>query len=144
MSPGAAPVTDVWTKKLKPSDAQQVSSNITGLLRLSGGRQKVNHVRWFRRTFFGAPVVWRRTVDSRKHRIYLADVPLNVRIDGVDYGTFVLLVDHGPHREEDQNNVTTLIHWGPKLGAMLRAHDRTGQTLTLERFDGGAYRMTIS
>jgi hypothetical protein len=144
-TPTIAPnATDVWTKKLRPSDAQQVSSNITGLLRLSGGKQKVKHVKWFRRTFFRAPVVWRRTVDSGKHSIYLAEVPFEVRIDGVVHGTFVLLVDHGPHREADQNNVTTLIHWGPELGAMLRAHDYTGQTLTLERLDGGAYRMTIS
>jgi hypothetical protein len=143
MSTGAVAVTDVWTKKLKLSDAQQVSSNITGLLRLSGGKQKVNHVRWFRRTFFRAPVVWRRTVDSGKHRISLADVPFDVRIDGVDHGTFVLLVDHGPHREADQNNVTTLIHWGPELGAMLREHNHTGQMLTLERLEGGSYRLTI-
>jgi hypothetical protein len=143
MSTGAVAVTDVWTKKLKLSDAQQVSSNITGLLRLSGGKQKVNHVRWFRRTFFRAPVVWRRTLDSGKHRISLADVPFDVRIDGVDHGTFVLLVDHGPHREADQNNVTTLIHWGPELGAMLREHNHTGQMLTLERLEGGSYRLTI-
>jgi hypothetical protein len=143
VSSWGATVTDVWTKKLKLSDAQQVSSNITGLLRLSGGKQKVKHVRWFRRTFFRAPVVWRRTVDSGKHSISLADVPFNVRIDGVDHGTFVLLVDHGPHREAGQNNVTTLIHWGPELGAMLRAHDHSGQTLTLERLEGGSYRLTI-
>ncbi len=144
MPPLAPNATDVWTKKLKLSDAQQVSSNITGLLRLSGGKQKVNHVKWFRRTFFRAPVVWRRTVDSGKHSIYLADVPFQVRIDGVDHGTLVLSVDHGAHREAGQNNVTTLIHWGPKLGAMLRTHDHTGKTLTLERLDGGSYRMTIS
>ena len=145
-SPGAPSVTDVWTKKMNHSDAQQVSkekSKITGLVRLTKAGHDINHLTWFRRTFFRDPVVWKPTVDRGKKPIELADVQFDVRIEGADYGTFVLKVDYGPHRESKQGNVPTLIHWGRELGAMLRAHDHSGQMLTLERLEDGSYRLTI-
>jgi hypothetical protein len=103
----------------------------------------IDHLTWFRRTFFREPVDWKPAVDRGKKPIELADVEFDVTIDGVDRGTFKLKVDHGPHRESKQGNVPTLIHWGPELGAMLRAHDHSGQMLTLERLEGGSYRLTI-
>jgi hypothetical protein len=144
-SPGAPSVTEVWTKEMERSDAQQVSarSNPTGLLRLTKEDHDIDHLTWFRQTLFRAPVVWGHAVDRRGNPIEVASASFNVRIEGVDYGTFVLKVDYGPHRESKQGNVPTLIHWGRELGAVLRAHDHSGQTLTLERFANGSYRLTI-
>jgi hypothetical protein len=140
-----AATTDVWNKKMNRSDAQQVSegSNPTGLLRLSESDHKIDHRTWFRQTMFRAPVVWKESVDRRGNLIELADVPFEVSISGVDRGTFTLSVDHGPHREAQQGNVPTIIHWGRELAAVLRAHDFSGRMLTLERIDGGTYRLVI-
>lgn len=145
VSPVAPTVTDIWTKEMKRSDAQQVSekSHPTGLLRLTKEDHDIDHLKWFRQIFFRAPVVWKHAVDRGTKPIELADVPFDVRIGGVDRGTFVLKVDHGPHRESEQGNVPTLIHWGHELGAELRRHDRSGRMLTLERLDTGTYRLTI-
>jgi hypothetical protein len=134
-----------WTKQMNRSDAQQVSagSSPTGALRLTEAENEIDHRIWFRQTFFGAPVVWRQDADGRGNPIDLAAVSFGVRIDGIDRGTFTLMVDHGPHREAGQGNVPTIIHWGKELAAELRAHDRSGQTLTLERFDDDTFRVTI-
>ena len=127
------------------SDAQQVSasSNPTGVLRLTQENPEINHLTWFRQTLFRAPVVWRPDVDQRGNPIEVADVPFHVRINGQDRGTMVLKVDHGPHREAQQGNVPTIVHWGRGLAADLRANDYSGQILVLERLDGGEYRLAI-
>jgi hypothetical protein len=143
--PGAPSVTDVWTKKMNRSDAQQVSerSNPTGLLRLTKEDHDVDPQTWFRRTFFRAPVKWKRTTDRRNNRVEQADVKFDVRIEGVDLGKFKLKVDYGIHREAKQKNIPTVIHWGPDLAKALRKRDRSGRMLTLERLDGGSYRLSI-
>jgi hypothetical protein len=139
-------VTDVWTKKLKRSDAQQVSarSNPTGLLRLTKEDHDIDHLTWFRGTLFRAPVIWAPQHDRRGNPIEVAVVSFDVRVGRARRRRFALKVDHAPHRESGQGNVPTLIHWGPELGAMLRAHDYTGHLLTLERLEGGSYRLTIA
>lgn len=142
---GSATVTDVWSKKMNRSDAQQVSAGTktTGVLRLSGSDQKIESQTWFRRTFFRDPVEWRRSEDKRGNPIELADVQFEVHINGVDRGTFTLAVDHGPHREAKQGNVPTILHWGSELAAELRTNDCSGRTLSLERLTGGTYRLVI-
>jgi hypothetical protein len=139
-----ASVTDVWTKELRRSDAQQVApgSKRTGVLRLTQEHHELNHQEWFRQTLFGSPVSWTPAFDRGGNKIELAQVPFHVRIKGVDRGTIVLTVDHGPHREALQGNVPTLIHWGP-LSADMRAADYSGETLTLERLSDATYRLTI-
>ncbi len=138
---------DFWTKEMSPSDAQQGSGSATtkptGLLRLTQESHEIDPQTWFRRTLFRTPVAWRNSIDRRGNPIEVAEVEFEVHIKGVTRGTFVLKVDHAPHREALQRNIPTILHWGSDLGKELRRTDYSGQMLTVERLDGGRYLLTI-
>src|SRR5690606_7047326 len=97
-----------WTKRLSPSDAQQVGSgtNPTGKLRLAKADNPIDHKTWFRETFF-EDENW--TTQMRNGRPYeVASVDFDISIGGSSIGTRTLIVDHAPHRVASQNNVPTV------------------------------------
>ncbi len=130
-----------WSKRLSASDAQHpptVGSNPTGNLRLSQAGHPIDWRTYFRREFFGGQT-WSDAAGSKQE----TSVSFQVTIDGADLGVQRLPIDHAPHREAEQNNVTTILHWGP-LAATLRAADYTGFYVILTRTFSGQYRLDIS
>jgi len=140
----AVPV-ETWNKVLPRGDAQQQRSsgtNITGNVRLTKAGHDIEWTTWFRQTLFG-PAAWRTDHDVNGNPIERADIPFQVTIDGVSFGTVGLEVTHAPHRESGQANHTTVLRWGQLLETM-RATDYTDHTLTLERMSDGSYRLDVS
>lgn len=145
-APVAAPpaAQRTWTKVLRKTDAQHPpspNSNPVGNLRLTKSRHEIDWLTWFRREMFGAEN-WSTEVDRNGNPIEIATVRFEVTIEGHSLGPMDLRVDHAPHREEGQANHATVLHWGP-LSPVLRAHDYSGHTLTLERLPEG-YRLDIA
>jgi hypothetical protein len=142
----SAEVAARWVKVLNRTDAQHppnAASNPTGNLRLSQARQRIDHRTWFRQALF-AGCDWRRDFDSKGNAIETALVEMDATLGGAGIGTVEIRLDHAPHREAGQNNVPTIMHWGPVLGPMLRAVDLTGSAIAIERLATGAFRMTIA
>ena len=132
-----------WCKQLSRSDALQTAggTNPTGTLRLGRARHHIDQNTWFREQLFGT-ATW--VSISRRGKDYEeAHIVFDVEFSGRDYGQQVLLVDHAPHREAGQNNVVTLIHWGPELGQWLRGNDQTDKWVVIERDDQGEYQLRI-
>ncbi len=145
-APAPPAVRESWAKKLSASDAQQTTgtTNPTGVLRLTQAGKSIDHRTWFRNTMFSdAALQWTTGTDSRGNQIETAQVTFDVTIAGVARGPMVFRVDHAPHREADQNNVPTIVHWD-QLADELRMNDHTGGTITIESLDGGGYRMEIA
>ena len=145
-APGPPTVVATWSKPMSRADAQQPASagtNPTGLLRLAKAGHDIDHRTWFRQTLFGS-VPWSPQVDREGNPIEVASVPFVVTINGASVGTFNLLVDHAPHREEQQDNVTTILHWGREMGAILRGTSYYQKTVTISRLSDGTYRLDIS
>lgn len=142
----SSPPTLAWSKRLNSTDAQhppQAGSNPTGNLRLSKAANPIDHLIWFRRELFGDED-WVSGVDSRGNPLETATAAMDVVVAGSSLGIVDIRVDHAPHREEGQNNVPTILHWGSSLGPILRATDFTGESVTIERFESGAFRLTVS
>lgn len=134
-----------WRKVLPRGDAQQqtgASTNVTANVRLTKQGHEIDATTWFRQELFG-PAAWHSDTDINGNPIERAEVPFVVTIDGVPLGTVVLEVTHGPHRESDQHNHTTVLRWG-QLQSTMRSTDYTGRTLTLERLSDDTYRLDIS
>jgi len=133
-----------WGKLLKGTDAQQPpqqGTNPTGKLRLTKSQFDIDHKTFFREDFFGDET-WETEV--RGNQTYeVAMVEFDVIIDGVNKGTHSLMVDHAPHRVAGQNNVPTVLAWGPELGRDLGQNSKVGEWVTVERFDGPRYVLTI-
>lgn len=143
--PGSAALA-WWSKTLTNTDAQhppRPESNPTGNLRLSKAGHPIDHLTWFRRELF-ANQNWIVGIDSRGNPLETATVAMDVVVADSALGTIDIRVDHAPHREEGQNNVPTILHWGSSLGPILRAADYTGAVATIERLDSGSFRLTIS
>ena len=49
---------------------------------------------------------------------------------------------HELHRESNQDNVTTILHWKDAIRA-LTENDVTGEDLTFEKSDDGSYKISI-
>lgn len=144
-APSTAYAVESWTKTMSNSDAQRTSppTNPTGVLRFSKARHTIDHRTWFRRQLFGSHVAWVAGTDSQNNPIEKATVAFDVEIDGSRRGKVTLEIDHAPHREEDQDNVTTILHWDD-LADEMRATDHSGKAVTIERLDTGEFRLTIS
>lgn len=133
-----------WSKEMAPSDAQQVGkgTNPTGKLRLAKAGHAIDHKVWFREEFFDG-IEW--TSQMRDDLPYeVALVPFNVTIYGSSLGLMTLTIDHAPHRVAGQNNVPTVLAWGPELGRILVTTSYTGSTVTLERTTDGSFNLEIS
>lgn len=134
-----------WSKELRSTDAQhppKASSSPTGNLRLSKAGQPIDHRTWFRYQFFG-DLEWARDSDLRGNLLETAAVPISVLVKGVALGVLEMRIDHAPHREAGQNNVPTVLHWGPVMGSILRAEPYMGSTVILDRLKSGAFRLMI-
>lgn len=134
-----------WWKELSPSDAlhpPKTQSHITGKLRLSKSGHAIDHKTFFRRDLF-AGLAWRRvrTLRGAKFETY---VPFDdVVIDGVSHGPMKLFVDHADYRIAGQDNVPTVMSWGPRLGTLLRATNYTGYWVVISSADGGRFRLEV-
>lgn len=151
--PEDAPVTTVagepavvrrWRKQMARTDAQQAApgSNPTGNLRLTAARNPIDWRTFFRRDLF-ADVDWRAQEDRRGNRTEVASVEFDVSIRGVSLGTRTLTVDHAPHRQSNQDNHVTVLHWG-ELSETLRATSYVDDYVVLERLEDGRYRLRIT
>ena len=69
-------------------------------------------------------------------------IPAELEINGRSYGKHKLKVTHELHRESNQDNVTTILHWGDAIWA-LTENDVTGEDLTFEKSDDGSYKISI-
>ena len=146
-APPPAPLAPVasWTKVLPPSDAQHPPSprsNPLGNVRLTKAKHDIDWLTWFRHQLFG-PEEWTTVEDREGNDVEIAWVPFAVTIDGRSHGVVALQVDHAVHRESDQHNHATVLHWG-SLGLVLRKTDYSDYVLTLQRMSDGSYRLDIS
>lgn len=134
----------VWEKhNLPKSDTQQPSekSNPTCNLRLSQAGYKVNGQKIDQTTYFRYEVFseceWEKTEKGEKTYILV-----ELEINGRSCGKYVLKVTHELHRESNQDNVTTILHWGDAIWALIE-NDVTGEDLTFEKSDDGSYKISI-
>jgi hypothetical protein len=127
-----------WTAAQKPKSA---NSNPTGNLRLSQEGFPIDHQTYFISDFFvGLPWSPRSGHESQLEVI----VAFDAYVDGVSYGELDIRISHDPLRASDQGNVTTLLHWGPVLGEVLRAGNFVGSYVTLERVQPDGFRLVIA
>ena len=134
----------VWEKhNLPKSDTQQPSekSNPTCNLRLSQAGYKVNGQKIDQTNYFRYEVFseceWEKTEKGEKTHILV-----ELEINGRSCGKYVLKVTHELHRESNQDNVTTILHWGDAIWALIE-NDVTGEDLTFEKSDDGSYKISI-
>ena len=146
-APAPAPVTVLphfrWCKQMPSSDAQWVlaGTNPTGKLRLAQAGFSINRNIYFRYELF-ASAAWGSIVRAgNPHDI--ADVDFDVTVSGVHIGPLTLRIDHAPHREASQDNVPTVLAWGPRLGAMLGGTSHVGDWVVIERDTAGQFHLTI-
>lgn len=142
---GQPEVEETWTKVLPASDAQHPpseKSNPLGNMRLTRSTHDIPWLTWFRHEMFGGED-WVEGRDRKRNPKETATVPFRVTIDGESHGLIDLEVDHASHREEEQLNHATVLHWG-ELAPVLRATDYTGCTVTIDRMSDGSYRLDIS
>jgi len=130
--------TLVWQKKNLPrSDAQQVTGNtaITGVLRLGDANFKFNDNRidrniYFRNDIFGH-LNWSLEHRKNNNPLQVAHGNFIIYIDGKRIGKYTLKISHDPERISGQHNVSSTIHWGPRLNNYLKNNNITGKTLNL-------------
>jgi hypothetical protein len=128
---------------LPPGDAQHPpKGKLTTNIRLVRAKHNIPAQTWFREDLF-APASWVKGQDVNGNEIERATIPFDVTLEGVSLGTLNLDVTYAPHRESEQRNHTTVLHWG-QLQKTLRATNYTGSTVTLERLSNGTYRLDIS
>lgn len=134
----------VWEKaNLPKSDAQQPSygSNATCNLRLSQAGykkngNKIDQTKYFRDEVFDK-CDWEKTQNGE-----VTSIDCELVIDGKNEGDYKLKVTHELHRESNQDNVTTILHWEDAIPALTK-QDITGKTLELVDKEDGTYRIDI-
>lgn len=136
----------VWEKgNLPKSDAQKPSggSNATCNLRLSqaGYRDnegsKIDQTKYFRENVF-KDCKWEKTENGER-----TTINSEIEIDGNVKGTFQLKVTHELHRESNQDNVTTILHWG-SASDVITEIDISGKKLELYQNDDNTFKISIS
>jgi HKD family nuclease len=133
-----------WSRNLSKSDAQQTRQNSkpTGNLKLTKAGNEIDHKTFFREILF-ASQTW-SAENTSKGTKEEAIVEFDVTIRGENYGTIALKIDHALYRIANQNNVPTWLHWGSKLGEVLRTTDYSGATVTIGALSNGTYWLSIS
>jgi hypothetical protein len=127
-----------WFKQLPRADAQQLpDSSKSAAVTLVQEGHPIKAGTYFRDDFFGEEV-WSNNVGEKAE----ASVEFEVSVKGRASSKEVLTLVHDPRFESDQGNRTTLLRWGP-LNEYLRAHDLSGDYLTLEALSDGSYRLFI-
>lgn len=133
-----------WYRPLDNTAAQQVksaNSNVTGNLRLNRSATDIDPKTYFRDDFFGG-LPW---AAAEKRPLDEEEVIITFRtwIDGQDYGFQELRVSHNLGRVADQNNIPTILQWGP-LSPVMRETNFVGLYVTLERTHSGEFNLIIS
>jgi HKD family nuclease len=140
-----APIFETWSKKLNASDAQhppQKDSAVTGNVRLSQAGNPIDHKIYFREIFFGGEK-W-IGVESRENGYEKCLVEFEVIDNEKNIGLVPFRIDHNAARIADQNNVPTVLKWGPTMGAYMRQNNHIDQWLTLISYTDGSYQMLIT
>lgn len=136
-----------WSKVLPRSDALHPpgqNSNVTGNMRLTKAGHPIDFRTFFRRELFGG-AAWRPATDRQGNHVEQADIAFEVTVAGTQLGPVTLTVDYGAHREEGQNNHTTVLYWSKSaVAAALHATDLTGHLLTIERWTDGTFTLVIT
>ncbi|WP_437041202.1 hypothetical protein [Streptomyces sp. enrichment culture] len=135
-----------WFKKMSRSDAQHPSgakSKATGNLKLTQANHPIDQKSYFRHSFF-SDVEWAVAKQTPRGVQEKAQVSFEVLIGTKVLGAYNLVIDHADYRIADQGNVPTWLHWGEALGAYLKSQDHTSDYVTIEKFEDGSYRLTIS
>jgi hypothetical protein len=103
----------------------------------------------------GSPQIFRKTYpqifrnhQTRPHHgreapVDVATVTADVFDDGRALGPMSFMVDHAPHREANQGNVTTVLAWGARMGAYLRQRDRRNWYVIIERRANGTFELRL-
>ena len=133
-----------WWKRMSPSDAQQPpgkNTAVTGNLKLTKARHRIDSQRYFRYDMFGA-ANW-KGVQTKRGPLEIATLRFEVVIEGRLHGEIPLKLDHAEHRIANQHNVATWLHWG-SFGPTLRQTDYTGAWVVLEAWADGRHRLEIS
>lgn len=139
---GLTTVQARWYKKLSAADAQRpegANTNPTGHLTLVKAQHPIESASWFRDSFFGSQD-W-VALGTGKER---ASVKFRVTIHGKDHGSHSLDVTHTPAFESGQGNRTTVLHWGPQVGELLKDKNMKGDYVSLERTSNLRYRLVIA
>lgn len=129
--------TLIWQKlSLSQSDAQHVPTGtaITGNLKLSQARFKVNNVQIDQTTYFRnqifSTLTWVKTKPNN-NSYEEAFCPFDITLLGNALGLHTLKLSHDPVRIAGQGNTPTWLHWGNTLMNILQQTDITGRTLNL-------------
>lgn len=136
-------VTHTWSKTLSASDAQRtpnLNSNPTGNVRLTKGNTDLDWRTYFRHHMF-SNVNWAVRPGGGAHT-EVAEVAMNVIMQGRILGSHTLRLSYAPAREAGQNNHTTVLHWGALIQPLL-ALDLTGARLTLNRFGDDTFELLL-
>ena len=132
-----------WFKQLDASSAQQPprgGTNVTGVLRLTRSSLPIDQTRYFRRTMFGAQRWAPKAIGAAQGET--TTIQFEVTIAGKYLGRHSLEVTHAAHREANQGNVTTVLHWGP-LSATIRAKNLTGRWVIIDRAANGSFALRV-
>ena len=136
-------VTCRWFKKMNNTDAQQPRSKtekITHNLRLNQAGFKIDQKRWFRDVLFGE-LNW-QTKNTPKP-IESTYPVFNVWIDKERFSKQELRVSYKLSRIANQNNISTVLHWGP-LTHTLKSRDFVGYYVAIERLANNEFNLIIS
>ncbi len=136
---------------MKGTDAQQPpgpNTSPTHNLRLAAARHPIDIETYFRDSFFDQ-TNW--VQDPFNMDVHFTQVDIRVVVDSLRHspipqgveGTKTFRVDHNPTRVASQNNVPTVLKWGP-LEEYLRTNDYVDSWVLLEKFDNGEYQLTIT
>ncbi|MEE8154144.1 MAG: phospholipase D family protein [Phycisphaerales bacterium] len=133
-----------WCKKLRSSDAQQVTgrTSATAELRLTKSNHPIDRRTYFRQQFFH-PTVWTSEMRPRGRTYEITDIDFHVIIHGNDLGVHTLRIDHALHREAGQGNYVTALRWGSELGRQLRSHSYIDSWVVLEHRADGTFALRI-
>ena len=129
----------LWRKELSNTDAHRQTGNVTGVVRLSSARFRVNGQPvqssvYFRHTIF-VGFHWEVTQGDPFQEA--THVQFRVLVLGDDWGEHQLRVSHQPSRVANQGNVATVLHWGDLTQAP-RTANVVGRTLNLYGPPAGA------
>ncbi|WP_101847491.1 phospholipase D-like domain-containing protein [Zhihengliuella sp. ISTPL4] len=133
-----------WYRPLDHTAAQQAKkpdSHLTNNLRLTRSKADIDPKTYFRHDFFGG-LPW---AAAEKKPLTEEEVLVTFRtwIDGQDYGLQELRVSHNLGRVSNQNNIPTILQWGP-LSPVMRETNFIGMYISLERTFGGHFNLVIS
>jgi HKD family nuclease len=141
--PRRAAVEATWSKELTASDAMRKTvGNQRAYVILGKAGHEIDQKTYFRQRFFDG-VSWAKETMRTGAAKEVASIPFQVVIEDQILADYRVRVDHSPKRIANQNNAPTWMHWSSLIG-VVRQTDLTGYTLTLERLEGGRFRLRLA